>query len=155
MTTQMTTTQDTQEGDLTHIPEATPARNHLPTQQEATPMMDFLTLITHRHTDINRMQVTTKTITQQEHALLGAPMTPDIPEARAALEAQVAQEAPAIPEIPAVPEAQEDLEVSVDEEALEAIITRLIKTTLLVMDIPNNNTPCPNNLITRCRTPLL
>ena len=93
--------------------------------------------------------------TQQEHAMLGAPMTPDIPEARAALEAQVAQEAPVTPETHVVLEAPEDLEVSVDEEALEATTTRLIKTTLLVLDILNNNTPCPNNLITRCRTPLL
>ena len=128
-TIQMITTQDNPEGDLTQIPEVTPAQNH--------------------------------SLTQQEHTMLGAPMTPDIPEAREAQEAreapeaQVAQEAPAIPEIPAVLEAQEDLEVSVDEEALEATTTRLINTTLLVMDTPSNNTPCPNNPITRCRTPQL
>ena len=122
-TIQMITTQDNPEGNLTQIPEVTPAQNHL--------------------------------LTQQEHTMLGAPMTPDIPEAREAPEAQVAQEAPVTPETHAVLEAPEDLEVSVDEEALEAITTRLIKTTLLVMDIPNNNTLCPNNPITRCRTPLL
>ena len=125
-TIQMIATQDNPEGNLTQIPEAIPAQNRSPTQQE--------------------------------HAMLGAPMTPDIPEAREAREApeaQVAQEAPVIPETHVVREVPEDLEVLVDEEAPEVITTHPIKTTPMVMDIPNNNTPCPNNLITRRRTPLL